>query len=195
MHRHLSSGFTLLEVVVVLVVSGLLLAGLTQGLHAVTRFASNERELAATTDDIDAVDRTLRGLFEQMEPSGRIDTYQIAGNDRSLRFITRLAAPSGGSHRAEVLLRVDPQRRLILRWAPSPHVVEPPPEPVDSILLLGVERLTIAYRAAAPTAAWQTTWQARDPPALIRLHIEFPPGDPRKWPDIVAAPMLSRGQY
>jgi general secretion pathway protein J len=192
---HATSGFTLLEVLVVLVVCGLLFAGLTQGLHAVLHFADRQRALAEATDDLDSVDRTLRTLFEQMEPSGRTDPYQIAGNASSLRFITRLPAPAGPPQRSEVLLRVDAQHRLVLTWAPSPHVIAPPALPTESILLHGGGRIAITYRAPDPATPWRTTWQGRDPPLLIRLHIEFAPGDPRDWPDIVTAPMLVRGPY
>ena len=33
---------------------------------------------------------------------------------------------------------------------------------------------------------------SNDMPALIRFRIVFPSGDPRRWPDVVVAPMRGR---
>jgi general secretion pathway protein J len=98
------------------------------------------------------------------------------------------------TQRAEVMLLVDQQHRLVLRWTPSPHVV--PLVPVvsnETILFTGVDRLAISYKSAAPAAAWQTEWQSPIPPSLVRIRIGFSRSDARRWPDIVAAPMRERG--
>jgi hypothetical protein len=56
-----------------------------------------------------------------------------------------------------------------------------------------VARLEIAYwGSAAPdqAAAWQTEWDGPAPPELIRIRLVFPKIDKRRWPDLIAAPML-----
>ena len=53
-------------------------------------------------------------------------------------------------------------------------------------LLSGVDRIDISY---FEDSGWHTRWQQPGPPALIRIRIVFLDGDPRHWPDIVAAPI------
>jgi general secretion pathway protein J len=191
-----ASGFTLLEILVVLVVLGILVVGLAQGLHLGMQVWDRQGRALGAVGELDAADRTLRGLIAQMDPGGHVEMSDIDGTDQTLRFTTLLPAASGAlpTQRAEVMLLVDQQHRLVLRWTPSPHVV--PLVPVvsnETILFTGVDRLAISYKSAAPAAAWQTEWQSPIPPSLVRIRIGFSRSDARRWPDIVAAPMRERG--
>jgi general secretion pathway protein J len=186
-----AAGFTLLEILVVLVVLGTLILGLTQGLHLGMQAWDGQRRALDAMAELDATDRTLRGLIEQMEPGRRVDMPDIAGTDRTLRFTTRMPAPGGPrEQRSEVMLLVDREHRLLVRWAPSPHV-EPlvRVSPVDTVLLDGVDHMQISYKSPALAAPWQSDWQSPVPPLLVRIRIVFAPTDPRHWPDFVAMPM------
>jgi hypothetical protein len=59
---------------------------------------------------------------------------------------------------------------------------------LDCVLMEGVTSLQIAYWQ--PPGVWVSSWQQPDLPLLIRLRMRLQ-GD-RRWPDIVAAPLLSR---
>jgi general secretion pathway protein J len=191
-----TSGFTLLELLVVLAVLGFLMVGLAQGLHlGITLWARQQRGLDAV-GELDATDRTLRGLIEQMDPGGRVEMSDIDGTAQTLRFTTQLPEAAGAlpARRAEVMLMVDRLHRLLLRWTPSPHVVPlVAVRPVETVLLDGVDHIQISYKPPAPGASWQTDWQNPIPPLLVRIHIAFAPTDPRNWPDLVASPMRARG--
>lgn len=191
-----ASGFTLLELLVVLVVLGFLVVGLTQGLRFGVQVWHRQGRVLDSVSELDAADRTLRHLIEQMDPGGRYEASDITGTDQTLRFTSELPAAAGEwpAQRAEVMLFVDRQHRLVLRWAPSLHVMSLVPlKPDETILLSGVDRLQFSYKAPAPAAPWQTTWQLPVPPLLVRVHIGFAPSDPREWPDIVVQPMRERG--
>jgi general secretion pathway protein J len=191
-----ATGFTLLELLVVLVVLGFLMIGLAQGVHLGLQLWDRQRQALDAMSELDATDRALRGLIEQMDPGGRIEMADIDGTARTLRFTTRLPAAAGAlpTRRAEVLLLVDRLHRMLLRWTPSRHVVPLAQErPVETVLLSGVDHIEISYRSGAPAAAWTAVWQDPIPPMLVRIHIAFAPADPRLWPDIVAAPMRERG--
>jgi general secretion pathway protein J len=191
-----TTGFTLLELLVVLVILGFLMVGLTQGLHFGLQLWDRQRQALDAVSELDSTDRALRGLIEQMDPGGRIEMSDIDGTARTLRFTTRLpeAAAALPTRRAEVMLLVDRQHQLMLRWTPSPHGTPlVPPVPVNTLLLSGVDHIAISYRSAAPATGWQADWQGPLPPLLVRIHIAFAPADPRIWPDIVAAPMRQRG--
>ncbi|WP_419758747.1 prepilin-type N-terminal cleavage/methylation domain-containing protein [Acidisoma sp.] len=192
-----AAGFTLLEVLVSLVVLALIILGLSQGLRfGVLAF----QHQAATIDraaNLDAVDRTLRGLIEQIDPGNRHDAPEIAGNARSVEFTSELpegAAAALGSREAEIRILVDHDHRLILRWAPYRHAkpAGPPTPPVDTVLLPQVDHITISYWAHAGPPHWLATWNSPEVPALIRISLTFQHGTGIDWPDIVAAPQRSR---
>ena len=192
-----AAGFTLIEILVVLVVLGFLMVGLTQGMRLGVQVWDRQRRSLDAISELDATDRALRGLIEQMDPGGRIEMSDIAGTNRTLRFITRMpeAAAALQTRRAEVMLLVDPRHRLMLRWTPSPHgtPLVPATRPVETLLLDGVDHIEISYKPTAPAAPWENTWDSPIPPLLVRVHIAFAADDPRHWPDLVATPMRERG--
>jgi general secretion pathway protein J len=189
-------GFTLLELLVVLAVLGALLVGLSQGLHFGLRLWTLQRGTLNGVSELDATDRALRGLIEQMDPGGRIEMADIDGTAQTLRFTTLLpeAASAASTRRADVMLLVDRLHRLVLRWTPSSHATPlAPAVPDETVLLSGVDRIEFSYRSTLPAAPWQADWQNEVLPGLVRIHIAFARNDPRTWPDIVAAPIRERG--
>ena len=144
----------------------------------IVQFGDRQRVLLGSIDDLDAVDRTLRGLIEQMEPSAGTDLTRVDGTASSLRFITRLPASRRrpGTMRAEMWLQVDESHRLVLRWAPRPHVEQPPPALSATVLLQGVAGIAISYRPAGPAQQWRAEWHDRALPTLVRIHIAFAAG-------------------
>ena len=67
----------------------------------------------------------------------------------------------------------------------------PPPEPIETELIRRVERLDLAYWGAPSPdqpAGWQSRWDGRDVPELIRVRLGFAKGDRRRWPDLITAP-------
>jgi general secretion pathway protein J len=189
-------GFTLLEVLIALVLLGLLLAALGQGLRfGLTAWGLQERA-GARTDALEATDRSLRQLIEGMEP-GAVGTAKggVEGHPDSLSFIGPLPAAVAIDRRAEMTLALAGHRRLVLRWRPHRHerpFGAAPPE-TETLLLDGVEGLELAYwRTSAPgiKGGWVDEWSQAGMPGLVRIRLHFADGDPRHWPDIVIAPLL-----
>lgn len=185
-------GFTLIEILIGLAVLGLLLAGLAQGLHYGFRVWDAQGATIARRDRLDAVDRALRQLIGQADAGEQDGPAPFVGGPERFAFITRLPAQlSTISRKADAVLLVD-NSRLVLRWTPHLHATRlgPPRAPTDTELLAGVEKVEFRYWKAAGgggPAGWQSTWRNREPPELVKIHFVFPPGDPRRWPDIVAA--------
>lgn len=193
---HADAGFTLLELLVALVVLGFILAGLSQGVRYGLRATDVQARTLAEQGELDAVDRALRRLIEQMDPSSARDGPGLRGGAARMVFASELpeaaVTQSGGqpTRRAEVSLGVDGARRLVLRAVPRPagKPFGPPPPPLETELLRGVDRIELAYWPRGPAPRWTGAWTADSLPLLIRLRVVFPPGDRRRWPDIVAAP-------
>jgi len=186
-------GFTLLEVLVALVVFGLLMLGLSQGAQfGLSAWERQARSIDARAD-LDAVDRVLRGLITGLDPA-RAVTGTAHGMDFTSE-LPRMAAQSAGgaAGEADLLLAVDARNSLALRWTPHLHA-ERFVRPVarETALLEGVARLDLSYWPADGAGGWRSTWSETAPPALIRVRLIFPGGDPRHWPDLVAAPLRAR---
>ncbi len=190
-------GFTLLEVLVALVVLGFLVLGLSQGVQFGLKALDTQSRTLAARDGLDSVDRALRRLVALTDPGDAVEHPRFYGGERSLRFVTELPAAAGAlaSPRVDVALLVDQAHRLMLMWTPSLHAARfgPPPPPQATELLGNIDHLEFAYwRPAAAGGGWQKTWTLPYLPALVRIRIVFPRGDPRRWPDIIAAPVLER---
>lgn len=189
------AGFTLLELLVALVVLGFILAGLSQGVRYGLRATDTQARLVAERGELDAVDRALRHLIEQMDPGTARAGAGVQGSAGRLAFVSELPAASGlVAGRADIALGVDGARRLILRATPRPPGTPfaPPPPPIETELLRDVAGIELAYWPRGPDAQWASEWTANELPLLVRLRVKFPPNDRRRWPDIVASPRRER---
>ena len=186
-------GFTLLEVLVALVVLGLVLAGLAQGTRFGLRVAERQSATIAADADLDATERVLRGLVEQMDPGSLTSAALLNGGPGSFSFTANLAAvaPGLGVGEADVALGVTPDHRLVLRWTPHLHAtpLAVPPAPNEATLMAGVQRVQFAY--CCQNGQFVIAWPETTLPALVRISLTFP-GARQAWPPIVVAPMRMR---
>jgi general secretion pathway protein J len=192
-----SASFTLLEILVVLVVLGFLLVGLMQGVRFGVLAWDTQARTIARSGDIDAIDRTIRRMITELDPGLTDDPPTVTGDAHGLQMKTVLPEGASGlvTRDADVSLRVDQAHRLVLRWVPSPHAerLTKAAAGSETVLMAGVDHLDIAYCRTDPKASgWVASWSDPNPPQLIRVHIVFPRGDPRRWPDIVAGPFRMR---
>ncbi|RYJ04116.1 MAG: prepilin-type N-terminal cleavage/methylation domain-containing protein [Acetobacteraceae bacterium] len=183
------AGFTLLETLVALTVLGFLMVGLVQGFRFGLLAWDRQAQVVARRSELDAVDRLLRRLVQQLDPGTRREPSRLLGTARGFAATTDLGPAAGalGTRDADIRLSVE-AGRLLLRWRPHLHATRfaAPPPPAEAELLRGVEALEIAYWGRN---AWQPDWREEALPSLVRLRLRFQAGDPRRWPDIVAAPL------
>ena len=185
-----SGGFTLLEVLVALVVIGLLIVGLTQGIHFGLLAWNTEARVTDRREGFSAVDNLLRHIVETANPGDESDAAPFLGSPAQLECITAL--PGAGPGLSQVLLQVDRDHRLVLRWRPYVHAIrlKPAVPLTETRLLNGVSRLELAFWQSG--SGWVSTWQSPDLPTLVRFRLVFAAGQERHWPDIIAAPLLNR---
>jgi general secretion pathway protein J len=183
-----AAGFTLLEVMTALVVVSLIIALLAHSVDFVLGAWQWQGIALTAHDEMEPIDRTLRRLIEQTDPGDPGWPPVFEGGAHRLLFATEMPDVLAGE--AEVALGVDRSHQLMLLW----HSRLARPEVQHSAVLLeGVERLDIQYWEPE-TSTWLNTWSLHSLPALVRLRVVFPRGDPRHLPDVIAAPMRAR-QY
>jgi general secretion pathway protein J len=183
----------------VIVVLGLLLVGLTQGVRAgLTMWEAQSRRIGSTAE-LDAAARILRALLNGIAPPPAAGlgiangtAAELKGTAASLVFVGDLPTGLGTTQRADITLELS-QGRLILRWTPHRHelVISPAPEPTVTELIRRVEGLDLSYwgtPSPAQTAGWQGQWHGPGVPDLIRVRLVFGKDDHRRFPDLIAAP-------
>ncbi len=185
------AGFTLLEVLVAVFVLGVVLVLLTQGV----RFGLQATQLqAAVRDrhgDLEVIDHALRRMVALADPGFFPEPATLRGTAQIVSFTTELPIHGDGpTQRADVTLSAS-AGRLLLRWTPHRHVERFGATPAwqETVMLDGVERIELAYRASDRTGAWSGAWTADKLPALIRIHIVFPDASGRRWPPLLVAPV------
>jgi general secretion pathway protein J len=189
------AGFTLLEILVVLVVLGLLVVGLAQGVRTGLMLWGAQTRRMSEISELDAVARTVRTLLTEIPASssdGAASATEIKGRQDSIEFVGDLPTGLGNTRRANITIELR-GGRLVLRWIPRRHEISsaPPPQPTETELLGGVDHIDFAYwstHAIGQPAAWQVQWERPEIPELIRLRLGFAHGDRRRWPDLIAAP-------
>ena len=203
-------GFTLLELLVAITLLGLLMAALLGGLRLGARvWETGEARLDASAR-VQVVQEFLRQRLAAALPlevvmlaeDGR-PGFAFRGMPDEVRFAGALPDHLGaGVYLLQLTLAAGgdggERRDLVLRWQPlDPAGERPdPPEPEERVLLAGVEGLELAYFGALdPRAApaWWPEWTEQDVfPGLLRVELRFPPGDLRRWPELVVHPMVDR---
>jgi general secretion pathway protein J len=191
--RH-ANGFALLELLIALTVLGLLFVGLAQGVQFGVLAWASELHATSGNDDFAAVDSALRHLIEIADPGDDLDPAAFTASRDRLDCITALPSAVGAipGRRVQATLLVDAAHRLVLRWQPAVRAqsLHAPPVPAETELLRGVSRIELAFWR--PGGDWVSAWRSGDLPTLVRIQLHFPRGDPRRWPAIVAAPVLDR---
>lgn len=193
-------GFTLLEVLVTVVVLGLLLVTLSDGVRFGIRAWETDQRVAGQATGLGQMDRVLRQLVgsavpgdpettgpDTTGPDTTGDTF--VGTAHALSFTTILPGDMGAdsTHAADVTLEVM-NGRLLLLWRPHyRYWAGRPPAPTAEMLLDHVARLDMRFwdRSSPGGGRWLSTWHAPVPPRLVRVRLVPKGGNTRDWPEMV----------
>ena len=183
------AGFTLLELLVVLVIFSMIVVALTSGIRLAGRAWSMQERMIDRQDDVGAVQRQLRLLIA----GGR----HFKGDPGSLSFVAALPAALDRPGLFDIELTTSGDR-LILDWTrhvpPDPASAGVPPDKAETDLMKRVSRLDLSYYYG-PAPCKPGEWHERvgdksPPPALVGIAIELPEQGGRHWPPLAIAPRI-----
>jgi general secretion pathway protein J len=187
-------GYTLIEMLASLIIVGLAAAMMVSGI--VTGRRVWEHADAATTlgETVSGTQMLLREEIERAYPATRYDKIPTYADFYVAENTVTFLAPPRALHAPQALMRytlaLAANGDLVLAdasdVAANPQALEP------LVLLHNVQQLDIGYYGVVPpdkAPAWHDTWQGRAAlPLLMRIHVQFPPDDPRGWPDLLIKP-------
>ena len=211
-------GFTLLELLIAMTVLGVLTSLLASGIGFGARVWERERAALERTADLQIAQDLIRRTLGQAWPliasgGGNASGTAFEGSDDALHFVG--PAPTqglaGGIYSYGLETRTERHGlRLVLTWRLRPPEQEPRRQRTSNVAPEGqaklqagdevvlVDRLAgVRFSFFGPDeqgapARWRDRWEAGGRlPALVRLELTFPRGDPRVWPELTVAPMVT----
>lgn len=200
--RRPHGGMTLIEVLVALAVLSLLAAGMIGTFRLGQRTFDRVTRMDRTHDDVGLVQQFLRNTLEsaypfEPEPGKRAEATGIEGTSTRLLVTApgNAAGIDSGNRRfiLDVTYERDGSRSLTL----SSEVDRNGAQDIESrqwrseVLIPRIAGVEWSYLDAEGRNNWLAHWNERRAPALVRLRVQFPAGDIRRWPELVVAPRVT----
>jgi len=193
-----SAGYTLIEMLASLIIVGLVSALMLSGLNTGRRVWERADVANFAGETVSGAQMLLRDRIERTFPATRYDkipTYaDFAGKSDAVNFLS----PPRDIHAPQGLMRytlgLASNGDLVLR-ALNDLAIDPQAPGEQLVLLHNVQQLDIAYYGVVPpdkAPNWHDQWGPRAVlPLLIRIRVQFPPDDPRAWPELVIKPFAT----
>jgi general secretion pathway protein J len=196
--RH-DEGFTLIELLIAMTLLGfltiLLFGGLRFGARAWERTEAHESGM----DEVRLVQGLLQREIEQAYPyfvasesgDGQVD---FRGTADSMTLLAPAPEAFGGAGRAHISFRVSRSGNSIrLVMLERPELANSDDAVRQETLLTNLASVRFSYFGNSGTGGpvWHDRWSGQATvPQLVRVHVEFPKGDARVWPELIAAPRI-----
>lgn len=194
MTRARQAGFTLIELLVTITLLSFLVLLLFGGLRFGVRAWDSAQAHGTGTGDMRVVQNLLRREIEQAYP--RYDTtdpihpvVDFEGQADRLTFLAPAPQAVAASGRFRITLAAEQTGgNLQLTMRGVPELAATQDGAWSTALLRNLKSVRFSYYAANQ---WTDDWRgANQMPGLVRVHVEFRPGDGRVWPDLIVAPLI-----
>jgi general secretion pathway protein J len=186
------TGFSLVESLASLVIVGMialmLMSGVTTGRRVWERMDIRE----AGGEALESAQRVLRDRIDEAYPATLFNTVPASvdfqGQAENLVFLSSPPDAGRPAPLRRYRLYLDAAGEMVLASisdvAPRATAV-----PDRQVLLTGVRQIDVAYfgpQAPDGRRQWRRTWQGQPSlPELVRVRLQFMPGDFRGWPDLI----------
>jgi len=191
-----------MELLVALTLMAILMTAMLGGLRLGARVWEVSSRNLEEGDRITAVRGFLRQRLEDVVPvigegDGGSDQSAFVGEPESLVLASSMPASLGeGLFLLNLALRPSSTEGqgsdLVVRWKPWPSPLSAEGE--ERMILDDVAGMTLTYYARSdeePTGRWYPSWRGENLlPELIRVDLQFLPGDDRQWQPLIVSPMV-----
>jgi len=193
-----SAGYALIEMLASLIIIGFASTMMISGLSASRRVWEHIDTANIAGETVAGAQAVLRDRLERAFPATRFDkipTYaDFDGTASTVTFLSSVRDVQAPSVLRRYALTLGANGDLAL--ASISDVAANPQTPSENLALLhGVQGFDIAYYGTIPpqtAPGWQLQWHQQPfLPKLIRIRVQFPPQDPRVWPDLLIRPEAS----
>lgn len=201
--RDRNVGFTLIELMVALALTVLISACLVEGLRFGQRAYERVVNKGGDLQGVYFAQAFIKRAIETAQlPTRGAGSRTVVGDSGILELVASgpLALATGGMSwmRFEVVETGNGKRDLQVQLAPSfaPSMGSANAMPMTETLVADIAAAEWSYRSAAASSqssdAWQPSWSAHeDLPRAVRLVVTFAKGDRRRWPELIAMPLVT----
>ena len=198
MRAHAQSGYSLVELLVVLALLGLISTAIAGGFSFGARVWERTERAVSTVERASGGHTLLRALLSNTYPrksetGGPEPQVAFEGTGDRLTFLAATSAHLGEAGIARLTLTVERNGGAATLVLSSQAEIGKQSERKE-VIVAGAREITFAYAEAVNGALrWTDIWQRRSAlPALIRIRAVFAEGQ-GAWPDLIVRPRVDRG--
>lgn len=205
--RPADAGMTLIEILVAMTVLGFLVLAMGGGLRLALRSWDAVERRQDESGDLMLAHRLVSRALSEAYPVARekrnvATPLAFEGGPERLAFAAVASPRFGGGGLVWVVLALEQGAKgkaLTMTWENYFAAVAGQPQGREErVLLEGIGQARFAYFGAPGSeelADWQDAWSGEAAlPMLVRMDVQFAPGERRTWPGLIAAlPVLGEG--
>ncbi|HSZ75415.1 MAG TPA: hypothetical protein VK779_11390 [Rhizomicrobium sp.] len=192
-----TAGYALIELIASLVILGMISTLMVSGVVAGRRVWERLDTSNTAGDSVSAAQMALRQRLEHVFPETRYDSHPpyafFQGDTSSVAFLAEPRDQQRPNALRLYHLTLGTDGALTLASA-SEVAIDPNVSDDNQVLLRGVQSLNVDYYGPGGDGvpSWQLRWKEQPaPPQLIRIRVQFAPGDVRQWPDLLIKPVAN----
>jgi general secretion pathway protein J len=190
------SGVTLVEMVVALALLSMLSVGVILAFQQSHRAYERISYANRSHQDVVVVQRFFRTALENTYPfeSDRGDPARargLEGSSQQISFTTSALQSQGAAGHRRYIFRLEPQadgfQNLVATSEPDRNGLGTGAQTTETVMTR-VQTIEWSY---FDSNGWRDAWSEQHAPSLVRLRVSFPPGDSRRWPELIVAPRIT----
>jgi general secretion pathway protein J len=197
-NRAHDGGYTLIEALASLAILAMVSVMIMSGLGTSRRLWERPDLGNDPNESVEATQAVVRHLVEHafalVVNDSSSPSIQFEGTAEKIDFL----GPAQDSHRPSEIQRYRltlAQNGDLVLSSISDLAADPDAPPHDVVLMKNIQSLDLDYFGPGGTDGtpqWQPTWKSRPSlPKLVRLRLNFMPGDMRWWPTMIVSPAAS----